>query len=213
MGLIVESDQRVYDYEKERNTVAQRIPFDIKKLVDAGAVFVTPAIDGDRNSETYKEWLNEPHTHLITLHNLEHASPDSWIHKAITKRGNPLTWDSPDFSNRLYDGKYNQILWSLEKLGIDPETMKPETEKLMENKKTNEGWGNSSEKLSKDFQFKNFIEAMEFVNKVAKVANKQNHHPDIKVKYNKVNITITDHEKGGVSEKCHKFVKAVDEIK
>jgi len=75
-----------------------------------------------------------------------------------------------------------------------------------------EGWGNSTGKLEKIFNFKDFNESIDFVNKVAKIAEKQNHHPDITIKYNKVNISITDHEKGGVSDKCNKFVKAVDKI-
>ena len=73
-------------------------------------------------------------------------------------------------------------------------------------------WGNSNKKLEKTFKFKNFNESIDFVNKIAKIAEKQNHHPDIEINYNKVKIAITDHEKGGVSEKCHKFVNAVDKI-
>ena len=65
-------NERVYDYQKGRDTVSEKLPFDIDKLVDSGVVFVTPAIDGDPNSETYKEWLEEPYTHLISLHNVEH---------------------------------------------------------------------------------------------------------------------------------------------
>ena len=53
---------------------------------------------------------------------------------------------------------------------------------------------------------------MPFVNKVMKIADKQNHHPDMVVHYDNVKITITDHEKGGVSDKCHKFVDAVNKI-
>lgn len=75
------------------------------------------------------------------------------------------------------------------------------------------GWGNSTEKLSKNYKFNSFEESMDFINKVAKIAEKQNHHPKITVDYDKVNLTITDHEKGKVSEKCHKFVDAVDKIK
>lgn len=75
------------------------------------------------------------------------------------------------------------------------------------------GWGTSKKKLSKNFEFKDFDEAMKFVNKIAKIAEKQNHHPDITIKYNKVNVTITDHEKGGVSDKCEKFVLKVNELK
>lgn len=74
------------------------------------------------------------------------------------------------------------------------------------------GWGNSNKKLSKDFQFKDFDEAIKFVNKVAQIAEKQNHHPNISIDYNKVNLSITDHEKGGVSEKCHKFIDEINKI-
>lgn len=74
-------------------------------------------------------------------------------------------------------------------------------------------WGNSKNKLQHTFTFKDFNESIGFVNKVAKIAEKQNHHPDIKINYNKVIISITDHDKGGVSDKCHKFVDAVDKIK
>ena len=74
------------------------------------------------------------------------------------------------------------------------------------------GWSSSKEKLEKTFEFKDFNESMDFVNQVAKIAEKQNHHPDIKINYNKVKISITDHEKGGVSEKCHKLVKSINKI-
>jgi len=74
------------------------------------------------------------------------------------------------------------------------------------------GWGNSKQKLEKTFKFKDFNDSIDFVNKVAKIAETQNHHPDIKINYDKVKISITDHEKGGVSEKCHKLVKSVDDM-
>jgi len=74
------------------------------------------------------------------------------------------------------------------------------------------GWSDSKQKLERTFKFKDFNESMKFVNKVAKIAETQNHHPDIKINYNKVKLSITDHEKGGVSEKCHKFVKSVDNL-
>lgn len=75
------------------------------------------------------------------------------------------------------------------------------------------GWGNSDEKLEKTFKFKDFDESIDFVNKVAKIAEKQNHHPDICIiNYNQVKISITDHDKGRVSERCHKFVDAVTKM-
>jgi 4a-hydroxytetrahydrobiopterin dehydratase len=73
-------------------------------------------------------------------------------------------------------------------------------------------WGDSKQKLERTFKFKDFNESIEFVNKVAKIAEKQNHHPDITINYNKVKISITDHEKGKVSEKCHKLVNDIDKL-
>jgi 4a-hydroxytetrahydrobiopterin dehydratase len=73
-------------------------------------------------------------------------------------------------------------------------------------------WGNSNEKLERTFKFKDFNDAIDFVNKVAKIADKQNHHPDIEINYDKVKLSITDHEKGEVSDKCHELVKSIDDM-
>jgi 4a-hydroxytetrahydrobiopterin dehydratase len=83
---------------------------------------------------------------------------------------------------------------------------------LRETVNESKGWGDSKQKLERTFKFKDFNESIDFVNKVAKIAEQQNHHPDIEINYNKVKISITDHEKGGVSEKCHKFVKSIDDM-
>ena len=114
---------RVYNYEYDRNTVPDRLPFDILKLIDAGVIFVTPGVDSNPESPTYKEWLNEPSSHLITLYNVEHSLEDGWVNKAITKKADPTPFHRKDFAYDLYDGKYNQILWGLGKLKIDPNTM------------------------------------------------------------------------------------------
>ena len=116
---------RVYDYDPNRNTVPmeERYLFDVTKLINAGAAFITPAIDGDPESPTYKEWLDSPSVHFITLKNVTDSSEDGWIHKAITKKADPSAFHRKDFVYDIYDGKYNQILWSLEKLGIDPSNM------------------------------------------------------------------------------------------
>jgi 4a-hydroxytetrahydrobiopterin dehydratase len=74
------------------------------------------------------------------------------------------------------------------------------------------GWSESKKKLERTFKFKSFDQSIDFVNKVAKIAEKQKHHPDFEINYDKVKISITDHEKGGVSEKCHKLVKSIDNL-
>ena len=73
-------------------------------------------------------------------------------------------------------------------------------------------WSENKNKLEKTFQFSEYQAVITFVNQVMQIANKQNHHPEISVYYNFVKILITDYEKGGVSEKCHRFVSEVDSI-
>ncbi len=53
--------------------------------------------------------------------------------------------------------------------------------------------------ISLRFEFKNFLEAMDFVNKVAPIAEEQGHHPDIYIYYNKVDITLATHAIKGLS--------------
>ena len=71
-------------------------------------------------------------------------------------------------------------------------------------------WEEVSGKLIKTFYFKDYEEVMSFVTNVMKIADKQNHHPDMTVHYDNVKLSITDHEKGKVTDKCHKFVNAVN---
>ena len=54
--------------------------------------------------------------------------------------------------------------------------------------------------ISKKFEFKNFKEALEFVNKVGEIAESEGHHPDIELGWGKVNITLTTHAIGGLSQ-------------
>ncbi len=55
-------------------------------------------------------------------------------------------------------------------------------------------------KIRKEFVFKDFAEAMRFVNKVAEVAEAENHHPDIHVHYRRVILELWTHAIGGLSE-------------
>ena len=55
-------------------------------------------------------------------------------------------------------------------------------------------------KISKQFKFKDFIGAINFVERVADIAEMENHHPDIHVHYNKVLLELWTHAIGGLSE-------------
>ena len=55
-------------------------------------------------------------------------------------------------------------------------------------------------KLVRDFKFKNFVEAMKFVNQVADIAEAEGHHPNLHIFYSKVTIELCTHAVGGLSE-------------
>ena len=76
------------------------------------------------------------------------------------------------------------------------------------------GWelAEDDKKLKRGFKFKDFKEAMEFVNKVAEVANEEDHHPDIYIFYNEVNLELSTHAIGGLSENDFIMAAKINEI-
>ena len=74
-------------------------------------------------------------------------------------------------------------------------------------------WFRDGENLTKFFEFKDFNSSLDFVNKVATVANKLNHHPTILIDYNKVEIKTTTHDAGNIiTEKDYQLCREIDKI-
>ncbi|MGC4090611.1 MAG: 4a-hydroxytetrahydrobiopterin dehydratase [Polyangiaceae bacterium] len=63
-----------------------------------------------------------------------------------------------------------------------------------------QGFESDGKLISKLFKFKNFPETMLFVNGVASIAHREDHHPDLEVGYNKCKVSFTTHDVGGLSE-------------
>ncbi len=66
--------------------------------------------------------------------------------------------------------------------------------------------------LYKKFKFKNFIEAVEFINKIAEIAENERHHPDFCVHYNRVEVELWTHAINGLSENDFIVAAKIDEI-
>ncbi|MCC6909187.1 MAG: 4a-hydroxytetrahydrobiopterin dehydratase [Phycisphaerales bacterium] len=73
-------------------------------------------------------------------------------------------------------------------------------------------WTAVGDTISRTFEFRNFVEAIEFVNRVAEHAEEVQHHPDILVRWNRVTLTLSTHDAGGVTEKDLAFAKAADAL-
>ncbi|MGH7204291.1 MAG: 4a-hydroxytetrahydrobiopterin dehydratase [Candidatus Levyibacteriota bacterium] len=74
------------------------------------------------------------------------------------------------------------------------------------------GWTAFEDKMIvKDYKFKDFKAAVEFVNKVGKIAESEGHHPDINLhNWNKVTLTLTTHAIGGLSENDFILASKID---
>lgn len=62
------------------------------------------------------------------------------------------------------------------------------------------GWKQDGGQIAKKFCFNNYYEAMAFANATAWISHRQDHHPDMKLGYNTVEITYSTHSSGGITE-------------
>ena len=77
---------------------------------------------------------------------------------------------------------------------------------------SNKGWVYADKKISKSFNFEKYMEGIEFVNKMAELAERNNHHPDISIGWCKVNVSINSHNMGGGTTKCVNLATGIDLI-
>ena len=77
-----------------------------------------------------------------------------------------------------------------------------------------QGWSLAADQLSisRDFKFAGFVEAFAFMSAVALTAEKRNHHPEWSNVYNKVHVTWTTHDAGGLTQKDFDLAQFCDTI-
>jgi 4a-hydroxytetrahydrobiopterin dehydratase len=73
-------------------------------------------------------------------------------------------------------------------------------------------WKKKGAAITRTYQFKDFPAAIKFVNAVAKPAEKAWHHPDIDIRWNKVTLTLSTHDAGGLTEKDFSLAKQFDRL-
>jgi 4a-hydroxytetrahydrobiopterin dehydratase len=75
-----------------------------------------------------------------------------------------------------------------------------------------EGWEVQDDFINKEYEFENFVEALEFVNRVGALAEEADHHPDIFFGYGYAEIAITTHESGGLTERDFELAAKIDKL-
>ena len=77
---------------------------------------------------------------------------------------------------------------------------------------TRSGWTRRSNALTRTFEFPTFPAAMAFVNRIADVAERINHHPDVDIRYNQVTLRVSTHDAGGITPKDFELARLVDNV-
>lgn len=73
-------------------------------------------------------------------------------------------------------------------------------------------WRRRGKTITRTFTFKDFPAAIKFVTAIAKLAEKAWHHPDIDIRWNKVTLTLTTHDVGGLTDKDFALAKKFDQL-
>ena len=73
-------------------------------------------------------------------------------------------------------------------------------------------WRKQGALLRRTFEFKDFPAGVKFVNALARLAEKAQHHPDIDIRWNKVTLALTTHDEGGLTEKDFALAKKFDAL-
>ncbi len=71
-------------------------------------------------------------------------------------------------------------------------------------------WTETGGQIHRTYQFKDFVETMKFVNAAATHAEVVQHHPDILIRWNKVTLTLSTHDAGGITGKDFDFAGTMD---
>lgn len=75
-----------------------------------------------------------------------------------------------------------------------------------------DGWEERDGALVQEFELPSFREAIEFVDRLAEIADSENHHPDIDVRYRKVTVRWTTHSEGGVTDRDRDLAGRTSEL-
>jgi 4a-hydroxytetrahydrobiopterin dehydratase len=73
-------------------------------------------------------------------------------------------------------------------------------------------WELEKKHIERTFEFDDFADAIDFVNAVAEVAEDEEHHPDIDIRYNKVRLILSTHSKGGLTELDFALAERIDTL-
>jgi 4a-hydroxytetrahydrobiopterin dehydratase len=73
-----------------------------------------------------------------------------------------------------------------------------------------DGWQRDGDSTKRQFQFKDFVGSVDFVNRITPLAEEMNHHPDLEISWNKVTVSLSTHSEGGLTENGFQLASKID---
>ncbi|MGV2832096.1 4a-hydroxytetrahydrobiopterin dehydratase [Myxosarcina sp. GI1(2024)] len=74
------------------------------------------------------------------------------------------------------------------------------------------GWTREGNKIVNTFKFKDFVTAVDFVNQLVEPAESTGHHPELAIAYNRVTVSLTTHDAGGITERDFALARVISRL-
>jgi 4a-hydroxytetrahydrobiopterin dehydratase len=75
-----------------------------------------------------------------------------------------------------------------------------------------DGWERDGDAIKRQFKFEDFQASVDFVNRITPVAEDMNHHPDISISWNTVDLTLSTHSEGGITGNDFELATQIDSL-
>jgi 4a-hydroxytetrahydrobiopterin dehydratase len=85
-------------------------------------------------------------------------------------------------------------------------------EEIKEKLKELDGWRHREDTIVKSFEREDFVGSVKFVDSIVEPAEEMNHHPDIAIAWSQVEVTLTTHDEGGVTDNDFELAKKIDDL-
>jgi 4a-hydroxytetrahydrobiopterin dehydratase len=74
-----------------------------------------------------------------------------------------------------------------------------------------DGWAREGDEIVRTYEFDDYLKGVTFATQVAEVAEEEFHHPEIRIGYEEVEVSLTSHEEGGITEKDLRLAELFDD--
>ena len=75
-----------------------------------------------------------------------------------------------------------------------------------------EGWTREAAALQREFKLRDFVGAVDFVNRMVPIAEEMNHHPDLSISWNRVTVSLSTHSAGGITDSDFALAERIDAL-